>query len=99
MRIIKITESPLLTKRFRVFLDTGNHYDFGLDGGHTYIDHKNQLLRQNYWIRHLGNSREHYLISSLTPSPSLFSLYLLWGCSTSLRENINRLNKLFVDKA
>lgn len=40
--IIKIEKSPRKHKRFRVFMSTGKHYDFGLDTGSTYIDHKDK---------------------------------------------------------
>jgi len=105
MRIVDIIDSPRLFKRYRVILDNGEHYDFGLDDGSTYIDHHNPLLRKNYWLRHLGNQKEKQLIYNLTPSsynltPSsaLFSAYLLWGESKSLKENIKILNKLLEQK-
>ena len=50
--IIKLTDSPLKMKRFRAFMDTGKHYDFGLKGGSTYIDHKDLTKRENYRKRH-----------------------------------------------
>lgn len=98
MKINKIIESPKLTKRYRVIMDTGDHFDFGLDGGSTYLDHKNKEKREAYWKRHFGNPIEHHLILNIIPSPALFSAMLLWGESTSLRENMNILNKLFASK-
>jgi len=98
MRIVDIIDSPRLFKRYRVILDNGEHYDFGLDDGSTYIDHHNPLLRKNYWLRHLGNQKEKQLIYNLTPSSALFSAYLLWGESKSLKENIKILNKLLEQK-
>jgi hypothetical protein len=35
---------------------------------------------------------------NIIPSPALFSAMLLWGESTSLRENMNQLNKLLLEK-
>jgi hypothetical protein len=98
MKIIKIIESPKLFKRYRVIMDDGKHYDFGLDTGSTYIDHHNDLLRKNYRLRHLGNKQEEYYIDNLIPSPALFSYYLLWGNSTSLRVNIDKLNAILENK-
>lgn len=98
MKISKIIESPKLTKRYRVIMDTGEHFDFGLDGGSTYLDHKNKDKREAYWKRHFANPTEHHLILNITPSPALFSAMLLWGESTSLRENMNILNKLLIEK-
>ena len=62
MKISKIIESPKLTKRYRVIMDNDDHYDFGLDGGSTYLDHKNKDKREAYWKRHFANPTEHRLI-------------------------------------
>lgn len=98
LRIVKIVESPKLNKRYKVVLSNGDTFDFGDAGSNTYIDHHNEERRRRYWLRHYGNIREQHLISNLIPSPSLFSALLLWGRSTSLRENIIELNKRFEDK-
>lgn len=93
-KILKIEPSKLKNKRYRVYLEDDTHYDFGLDTGKTYIDGVSDLTRTNYRNRHLGNLTEKKLISSLTPSPSLYSYYLLWGESRSIHDNIKKLNKL-----
>jgi len=96
-QIIYITESPRLFKKYRVYLNDGTYYDFGLDKSQTYLDHKDMTIRQNYRARHyLGKEKE--LIDTLTPSPSLFSYYLLWGDNTDLIKNIEYLNSLFINK-
>ena len=92
-KIIKIENSPRKNKRFRITLNNGDYYDFGLLGASTYLEHKDKIKRENYRKRHLGNDRENYLIKNLIPSPSLFSYYLLWGDSTSVNKNIEILNK------
>ena len=96
--IVKIIESPLRMKRFRVFLDNGKFYDFGLKGGQTFIDHKDEKKRENYLKRHLANKTEYQLITNLVPSASLFSAYLLWGIHSDLKKNIDYLNNLWVLK-
>ena len=96
--IVKIVQSPILMKRYRVYMDNGKHYDFGLDGGSTYIDHHDKKLRDAYRARHLGNKTEYELIKNLIPSASIMAYYLLWGDSTSLRQNIENLNKAFKEK-
>ena len=96
--IIKIRKSPVKHKRYRVYMDTGKHYDFGLDTGKTYINEGNKDKRYNYWKRHLANETELELIYNLVPSPSLFSAYLLWGSSTDLKKNVETLNKLWLEK-
>jgi hypothetical protein len=92
MKIIHITKSNKKDKRFKVYLDNGDEYDFGLKDGETYIDHKDKVKRMNYWLRHLGNKKEKELIDNFTPSPALFSAYLLWGENSNLRDNIEWLN-------
>ena len=40
-KIVKIIDSPRKGKRYRVYLENNEYFDFGLDGGNTYIDHGN----------------------------------------------------------
>lgn len=94
-KIIKLENSEVKNKRFKIILQNGDVYNFGLEGGKTYIDEGNKEKRSNYWKRHLGNPVENYRIKKLVPSASLFSAYLLWGESTDLKENVKILNKLF----
>jgi hypothetical protein len=96
--IIDLTESPRKGKRFRVKLDTGKSYDFGFPGAFTFIDGANEKIKLNYQKRHLGNTKEKTLISSLVPSPSLFSYYLLWGKYRDIYKNIELLNDLWHKK-
>jgi hypothetical protein len=92
MKIIYITESNKKDKRFRVFLSDNSEFDFGLKDGSTYIDHKDKVKRMAYWLRHYANKKEKELIDNFTPSPALFSAYLLWGKYSNLRDNIEWLN-------
>ena len=96
-RIVSIEDSKRKTKRYRVYLDDGSYYDFGLKGGNTYIDHHDKKKRDAYRKRHLGNETEKHLIESVTPSPSLFAFWLLWGDSINIMKNIDELNKLLDD--
>jgi hypothetical protein len=98
MIITDIKESPKLHKRFRAKLSNGQEIDFGLDGGSTYIDHHDEIKRRNYWSRHYASRNERHLIMNLIPSPALLSSYILWGKSTSLRENVIELNKMLDTK-
>jgi len=93
--IIKIIKSPMKHKRFRVYMNTGKHYDFNLDKRKTFIDEGDEQKRADYWKRQLGNETEFELIYNLVPSPSLFLACLLWGSSTDLKKNIEALNKLW----
>ena len=92
MKILHITKSKKKDKRFKVYLDNGDEYDFGLKDGETYIDNKNKIKRDLYWARHYGNKKEKELIDNFTASPALFSAYLLWGKYSNLIDNIEWLN-------
>jgi hypothetical protein len=47
MKILRIIDSPLKTKRFRIYLDNNKHFDFGVKNKHeTYIDHKDKVRRE-----------------------------------------------------
>ena len=103
VEILDLIASPKSQKRFRIKIKDGDavkEYDFGLDGGATYIDHQDTKKRSAYWARHCGNPKEKQLINNVIPSPSLFSARLLWGSSTDLCDNLVELqrdfNKAFV---
>ena len=98
MIIQSLTQSPILFKRWRVVMTDGTHYDFSSDKSETYLDHKNEQLRQNYRARHLSNPNEYELIKNIVPSPALFSYYISWGDSTSIIDNIKKLNQLLKAK-
>ena len=93
--IIKIEKSHKKNKRFTITMNNNKKYDFGLINGSTYIDHHDKQKRDNYIKRHISNDTEYNLIMNLIPSPSLFSLVILWGPYTSINENINYLNNLW----
>ena len=93
MKIIKIEQSNLKTKRFKITLDDNSIYNFGLKGGSTYLDHQDKTKRENYRKRHSTNPLEKNLIDNYIPSPALFSFYILWGDSIDINKNINDLNK------
>jgi len=98
--IVEHGKSSKPNKRFYVKLDNGEIFDYGYRNpetgktGKTYIDGATKKQRENYWKRHLGNKREHYLITNLIPSPALFSAFLLWGISSDFYKNFDHLNDL-----
>jgi len=105
IEILDLIASPKLNKRFRIKIQEGDDvktYDFGYDGGSTYIDNQDTKKRAAYWARHCGNSTEKQLIDNLIPSPALFSARLLWGSSSDLCDNLVELqkdfNKIFVQR-
>jgi hypothetical protein len=93
MEIVDIEMSMRKDKRFKLTMKNGDIYHFGLDSGSTYIDHKDKKKRDAYRKRHYANKYEQLLIDTLTPSPALFSYDLLWGDYTSLKKNMDALNK------
>ena len=93
--IVKIEPSHVKGKRLCATLSNGKKYNFGLDGGQTYLDHHDLHKRSNYRTRHYHNPRETKLLENLTPSNSVLSYYLLWGPHTSLEANIQYLNRIW----
>lgn len=97
--IVKITNSPKINKRFRVYMNNGKTYDFGYENkstgkkGNTYIDGASEMTKFNYLARHLANKTEKRLIINLIPSPAMFSALLLWGNTRSIKKNALWLNK------
>ena len=82
-------------KRLKALLTDGTEIHFGLKGGYTYVDEKDKTKRYNYFARHMANKTEKKLITSLTPSPALFSSMILWGKYDDIDKNKDLLNKLF----
>ena len=96
-KIISIEDSKRKKKRYKVTLDNGQIFHFGLKTGSTYIDHHDKRKKEAYRKRHLGNEIEKHLITHLIPSSSLYSYWILWGNSTDIMKNIDELNKLMDD--
>jgi hypothetical protein len=81
--ILKIEPSNRAKKRFKAILSDSKEIHFGLKEGQTYLDHKDDTKRMNYHARHCWG-RQKELIDDLILSPSLLSLYLLWGMYSTL---------------
>jgi len=99
MRIGGLQASKKKDKRYVIHIIDGNKvksYDFGLKGGETFIDHKDEAKRLAYLARHMSpGSKEKELIENLIPSPALFSAVLLWGRQPTLSQNVADLQKMF----
>jgi hypothetical protein len=72
------------------------YIDFGDKYGNTYLDHKDEELRINYFNRHYNNKKEKRFIDNLIMSPSLLSLFILWGPFDNIINNIILLNKILM---
>jgi len=83
-------------------MDNGDRIHFGLLNATTYLDRHNKAMREAYIARHYGSESERPLIDTLTPSPALFSIALLWSFydaeKTSLKENVALLNRMLASK-
>ena len=51
----------------------------------TYIDHKDKEIRKNYRARHEPPEKKFY---NDPTRPATLSRFILWGTSTSLKQNI-----------
>jgi hypothetical protein len=98
--IIKLMNSDKPNKRYKILMDNGKTYDFGLKDAinGTYIDHFDKIKRDNYLKRHYALKKERPFIDNLIPSSSLFSYYILWGPYTNINKNIDYLNGLWKKK-
>lgn len=88
-----ITTSTRPNKRFTAVFDIDGKQKtvhFGDVSMNTYIDHGDKKRRSAYWSRH----RKDLLTNDAT-KPGYLSFYLLWGPSTSLKNNITYYKKLF----
>lgn len=93
MKIVSLEKSTNKNKKYKVEMDDGSIYHFGLKNSKTYIEGASKKTRDAFLARHLNNPLEKDLIDNMTPSPALFSVYLLWA-TPSLENNIKILNKL-----
>jgi len=94
MKIVSYEKSNRKDKKYKVTLDDGKSYHFGLKNSVTYIEGASKQTREAFLARHLNNPLEKKLIENLIPSPALFSVYLLWQ-TPSLEKNVDMLNRLF----
>lgn len=95
IQILNIQPSTRENKRLIALLSDGQKIHFGLKTGSTYIDHKDKAKRYAYIRRHSTNPKERKLIKDLTPSPATLALYILWGPSTNIKQNVKYLNHLW----
>ena len=93
MKIVSLEKSTHKNKKYKVVLSDGSIYHFGLKNSKTYIEGASKQTRDAFLARHLNNPLEKKLIENMTPSPALFSVYLLWA-TPSLENNIKILNRL-----
>ena len=96
MKIISLEDSNRKNKRYKITMDDGKEFHFGLKDALTYIDGADLKKRNAFLKRHLNNPLEKELIKNLIPSPALFATYILWN-TNDIDKNIKILNNKFAD--
>ena len=83
MRFAGLFTSPRLGKKYMIrFEDPDRVIHFGSDVSKTFLDHGDKIKRENYIKRHEVNEKWDQV------NAGSLSRFLLWGSSTSLRENL-----------
>jgi hypothetical protein len=93
MRLQKVERSSNKNKNYTAIFDLGDktkQIHFGSKESSTYLDHHDKKQRENYIKRH--TVRENF--NDPLTAGSL-SRWLLWGNTTSLRDNITAFKKRF----
>jgi len=87
---MEIYDSDKRGKRLVALFEDGTTTYFGLEGGMTYIDHGDKVMRKNYLARHKVNEDwDDY------KSAGSLSKWILWGASTDIHKNIRSFKKRF----
>jgi len=85
MEFISLSRSPRKNKRFVFEYKDGDKIKkihFGYEGGSTFVDHGDITKRKNYLARHKVNENWTKI------NPGSLSRWVLWGDTTSLKENL-----------
>lgn len=93
LKLISISKSPKKEKKYRaVFSRDGRikNVDFGATGYEDYLSHHDKERRERYKNRH--RKRENW---NKPDTPGSLSLHILWGESTSFRENVSKFKRRF----
>ena len=86
MKTYTLTKSPVKGKRFRINMGD-HHHDFASDVGNTFIDHKDDKLKQAWIARHKNDRNYNSKHSGIYHSRKL-----LWSEPT-LRQAITKYEK------
>lgn len=82
MKLVEIVPSSRADKRLMALFDSGVKVHFGLRGGSTFIDHHDEVKKENYIKRHRVN--EDW---SRPDSAGTLSRYVLWNKRT-MKESV-----------
>lgn len=87
--LIDVRKSTRKDKRLQATFSNGKTIHFGAKHGSTFIDHHNEVKRQNYIKRHRVNENWKSPFN-----PGSLSRYILWE-KPNLQESINKFNNRF----
>ena len=90
MKLVSVEASPIKNKKYRATFDNGKHTDFGFKPMDDYTQHHDKDRRRLYLLRHRKD-----LKTGDPTRPGFLSMFLLWGESTDLKENIKTYKRLF----
>ena len=90
MRLVSVEPSRLATKKYTAIYDNGQRVHFGAKGYTDYTLGASDNKRQNYWNRHMKDLNVDNPVS-----PAYLSLYVLWGASHDIKENIKYYKERF----
>ena len=99
MRLVDVVKSTRAEKKYMALFcecdgksvcKTKKRVHFGSAGSQTYLDHHDKKKREAYIARHRVNEDFNNRITA-----GALSRHLLWGDSTSLKENIKSFKQKF----
>ena len=90
MKLVAVEPSRVATKKWTAFYDNGQRVHFGARGYTDYTLGASDVKRQAYWNRHAKDLNVNDPVS-----PAYLSLYVLWGHSHSMKENIKHYKERF----
>jgi hypothetical protein len=90
MTLVDVKKSPNKSKKFRAFFSDGTHTDFGFANAEDYTQHHDKERRKRYIQRHLKDLR-----TNDPQRAGYLSMFILWGSSTNIEDNIKRYKKIF----
>ena len=77
VKLLKITKSPIATKKLRAYFDDGTHTDFGASGYSDFTIHKDLERLKRYDLRHKPNENWNDFKSA-----GALSKWILWNKPT-----------------
>jgi hypothetical protein len=74
---MRLVDSPLKGKKWRMIFEDGTHTDFGATGYQSYPDHKDPVRKELYLDRHRNNENWND-----PKSAGALSRWILWNLPT-----------------